>query len=146
MATPEEIAVVVTAEDFAAALRDLVPSVSQAEMAKYAQIRQRFSRTVNNYTTDGGADDDQGSNIDTRGKGKGKATLTATSHAPPTTANQALTEAPVSAALTHHSHSNNAPPAAVTGDSQGESSVPGLYVFEHKETGVIRKVHDTDHE
>jgi hypothetical protein len=71
MATPEEIAVVVTAEDFTAALRDLVPSVSQAEMAKYAQIRQRFSRSVNN-ATDGGADDDQGSNIDT----KGKATLT----------------------------------------------------------------------
>ena len=67
MATTEEIAVVVTAEDFTAALRDLVPSVSQAEMAKYAQIRQRFSRSVN--TADGGAGD-QGSNIDTKGKGR----------------------------------------------------------------------------
>jgi peroxin-6 len=67
MATPEEIAVVVTAEDFTAALRDLVPSVSQAEMAKYAQIRQRFSRSVNTARAD-----DQGSNIDTKGKGKGK--------------------------------------------------------------------------
>ena len=84
MATPEEIAVVVTAEDFTAALRDLVPSVSQAEMAKYAQIRQRFSRTVSDdNTTDGGARDqaDQGSNIDT--KGKGKATLAFT-HTPTT--------------------------------------------------------------
>lgn len=76
MATPEEIAVIVTAEDFTAALRDLVPSVSQAEMAKYAQIRQRFSRSVNTMTgshadADGGADD-QGSNTDTKGKGKGK--------------------------------------------------------------------------
>ena len=71
MATPEEIAVVVTAEDFTAALRDLVPSVSQAEMSKYAQIRQRFSRPVN---TGSHADaDDQGPNIDTRGKGKAKA-------------------------------------------------------------------------
>jgi peroxin-6 len=67
MATPEEIAVVVTTEDFTAALRDLVPSVSQAEMAKYAQIRQRFSRSVN---TADGLPDDQGSNIDTKGKGK----------------------------------------------------------------------------
>lgn len=74
MATREEIAVVVTAEDFTAALRDLVPSVSQAEMAKYAQIRQRFSRSVNNNATDGdgGADGNQGLNIDTKGKGKGK--------------------------------------------------------------------------
>jgi hypothetical protein len=74
MATPEEIAVVVTAEDFTAALRDLIPSVSQAEMAKYAQIRQRFSRSVDTAShadADGGADD-QGSNIDTKGKGKGR--------------------------------------------------------------------------
>ena len=69
MAAPEEIAVVVTAEDFTAALRDLVPSVSQAEMAKYAQIRERLSRSVN--TADGRVDD-QGSNINTKGKGKGK--------------------------------------------------------------------------
>ena len=75
MATPEEIAVVVTAEDFTAALRDLVPSVSQAEMAKYAQIRQRFSRPVNTTShadTDGGVDD-QGPSVDTKRKGKAKA-------------------------------------------------------------------------
>lgn len=74
MVTQEEIAVVVTAEDFTAALRDLVPSVSHAEMAKYAQIRQRFSRSVNTAShadADGDADD-QRSNIDTKGKGKGK--------------------------------------------------------------------------
>jgi len=74
MATPEEIAVVVTAEDFTAALRDLVPSVSQPEMAKYAQIRQRFSHSVNTAShadADGGAND-QESNIDTKEKGKGK--------------------------------------------------------------------------
>ncbi|KAI0272129.1 AAA-domain-containing protein [Russula aff. rugulosa BPL654] len=113
MATPEEIAVVVTAEDFTAALGDLVPSVSQAEMAKYAQIRQRFSRS----TADGDADEQGPSNIDT--KGKGKATLTSPSHAP-ITPNQALTRL-LAAAATHNS---NAAPAAVTGDSQGDSSVP----------------------
>ncbi|KAI9510375.1 AAA-domain-containing protein [Russula earlei] len=54
MATPEEIAVVVTADDFAAALRELVPSVSEAEMARYAQIRERFSRSVNANNGDTG--------------------------------------------------------------------------------------------
>jgi peroxin-6 len=69
MATPEEIAVIVTAEDFAAALGELVPSVSQAEMANYAQIRERFSRSVN--ANDDA--DDQDLNINTaKGKGKGK--------------------------------------------------------------------------
>jgi hypothetical protein len=74
MATPEEITVVVTAEDFTVALRDLVPSVSQAEMAKYAQIRQRFSRSVNTASASHpDADDDRGSNVDDiKGKGKGK--------------------------------------------------------------------------
>ncbi len=76
MATPEEIIVVVTAEDFTAALRDLVPSVSQAEMAKYAQIRERFSRSVNtasNADADGDADDQRlNINIKEEGKGKGK--------------------------------------------------------------------------
>ena len=108
MATPEEIVVVVTAEDFTAALGDLVPSVSQAEMAKYAQIRQRFSRSA----ADGDADDQGPSNVDT--KGKGKATLTSPSHAP-ITPSQALTRLLAAAAT----HSSNAAPAAVTGDSQG---------------------------
>lgn len=33
----------VSEDDFNAALRELVPSVSQAEMEHYAQIQQRFS-------------------------------------------------------------------------------------------------------
>jgi peroxin-6 len=68
MATPEEIAVVVTADDFTAALRELVPSVSQAEMAHYAQIRERFSRS-NAVNAD--VDDDMVDKImNTKGKGK----------------------------------------------------------------------------
>lgn len=38
------------------------------------------------------------------------------------------------------------PPAALIGDSHGESSVPVFHVFKHKETGVIRKVHDIGRE
>ena len=37
---------------------------------------------------------------------------------------------------------SNAPPA-VTRDSQG-SRPPGTYVFQHKETGMIRKIRDSD--
>jgi peroxin-6 len=70
MATPEEIAVVVTADDFAAARRELVPSVSQAEMARYAQIRERFSRSRATNAADGDVDK-QG--LVTNAKGKGKA-------------------------------------------------------------------------
>ena len=33
----------VSEEDFSAALRELVPSVSQEEMEHYARIQQRFS-------------------------------------------------------------------------------------------------------
>ena len=73
MATPEEIAVIVTEEDFAAALRELVPSVSQAEMANYAQIRERFSRSVNVSKIDADDDaDDQDLNINIKGKGKSR--------------------------------------------------------------------------
>ncbi|KAH9999039.1 AAA-domain-containing protein [Russula vinacea] len=73
MATPEEIAVIVTAEDFAVALRELVPSVSQAEMANYVQIRERFSRSVNASSTDAdGDEDDQELDINTKGKGKAR--------------------------------------------------------------------------
>jgi peroxin-6 len=73
MATAEEIAVVVTADDFAAALRELVPSVSQAEMARYAQIRERFSGSMNtdNANEDGDVDD-PGINTISKNKGKGK--------------------------------------------------------------------------
>jgi peroxin-6 len=68
MATPEEIAVVVSADDFAAALRELVPSVSQAEMARYAEIRERFSRSNAN----GDAADGEVDMHDFKNKGKGK--------------------------------------------------------------------------
>ncbi|KAI0668555.1 AAA-domain-containing protein [Trametes maxima] len=43
LATPAETEVLVSEEDFNAALRELVPSVSQAEMEHYARIQQRFS-------------------------------------------------------------------------------------------------------
>ncbi|KAI9456224.1 AAA-domain-containing protein [Lactarius psammicola] len=72
MATPEEIAVVVSADDFAGALRELVPSVSQAEMSHYAEIRERFSRfnaANGDDATDGEADMQESNN---KGKGKGK--------------------------------------------------------------------------
>jgi len=75
MATPEEIAVVVTADDFAAALRELVPSVSQAEMARYAQIRERFSLPVNTSNSDDDVDsdtDDHGIKTSAKDKGKGR--------------------------------------------------------------------------
>ncbi|RXW18100.1 hypothetical protein EST38_g7753 [Candolleomyces aberdarensis] len=44
LATPEEILVTVTSEDFELALRNLVPSVSQAEMDHYAQVQKRFTQ------------------------------------------------------------------------------------------------------
>jgi peroxin-6 len=65
MATPEDIAVVVSADDFAAALRELVPSVSQTEMAHYAEIREGFSRS---NAANGDAAAGEASN--TKGKGK----------------------------------------------------------------------------
>ncbi|KAI0290473.1 P-loop containing nucleoside triphosphate hydrolase protein [Russula brevipes] len=73
IATPEEIAVVVTMEDFTTALRELVPSVSQAEMARYAQIRERFSRPAN--TNDANVDgdmDERELGVNTKGKGKAR--------------------------------------------------------------------------
>jgi peroxin-6 len=70
MATREEIIVVVTADDFAMALRELVPSVSQAEMARYAQIRERFSRP--NVAADADVVDERGSITDIKGKGKAR--------------------------------------------------------------------------
>ncbi|KAI0057091.1 AAA-domain-containing protein [Artomyces pyxidatus] len=60
MASPADIEVVVSQLDFDNALRELTPSVSQAEMAHYAKIQQRFSRKPEA--------DEIG-----KGKGKGKA-------------------------------------------------------------------------
>ena len=48
MATPSEIEVLVTQEDFDSALSSLIPSVSQAEMDHYARVQQQFSKeTIN---------------------------------------------------------------------------------------------------
>ena len=44
MAKPEDVEVQVSQEDFDAALAELQPSVSAAEMAHYAKIQERFSR------------------------------------------------------------------------------------------------------
>ncbi len=71
MATAEEIAVVVSAGDFAAALHELVPSVSQAEMAHYAEIRERFSRS--DVANDGDPADGE-AKLNHKDKGKGKGT------------------------------------------------------------------------
>jgi peroxin-6 len=43
MAKPEEISLTVTKADFEHALANLVPSVSEAEMAHYARIQGKFS-------------------------------------------------------------------------------------------------------
>lgn len=44
IATPADIEVLVTDADFRLALRELIPSVSEAEMEHYARIQQRFSK------------------------------------------------------------------------------------------------------
>jgi peroxin-6 len=43
MATGEDTDVVVSQEDFMAALKELVASVSSTEMEHYGQIQQRFT-------------------------------------------------------------------------------------------------------
>ncbi|KAK4048422.1 peroxisomal assembly protein [Microbotryomycetes sp. JL201] len=48
LATPAEIEVLVSQEDFEAALAELVPSVSQAEMQHYKLVQQRFSTETMN--------------------------------------------------------------------------------------------------
>ncbi|BGP35154.1 peroxisomal assembly protein [Rhodotorula toruloides] len=48
MATPAEIEVLVAQQDFDAALAELVPSVSQAEMNHYKTVQQRFSAETMN--------------------------------------------------------------------------------------------------
>ena len=44
VASPEEIAVLVTVADFTLALDSLIPSVSESEMQHYARIQQLFSQ------------------------------------------------------------------------------------------------------
>nr|AXF50743.1 AAA protein [Inonotus obliquus] len=51
MASSSETDVVVSLEDFGDALRELVPSVSQAEMDHYREIQKRFSQGFENHPT-----------------------------------------------------------------------------------------------
>ncbi|KZT03423.1 AAA-domain-containing protein [Laetiporus sulphureus 93-53] len=51
LATPAEMEVLVSHADFDAALSELIPSVSQAEMEHYARIQQRFSQETINTTS-----------------------------------------------------------------------------------------------
>lgn len=67
-ATPGDLAVVVTEEDFLAANRELVPSVSQGELAHYEKVRASFE-----YNPDGEAPAATGKK--SRDKGKGKAVV-----------------------------------------------------------------------
>jgi peroxin-6 len=53
MATPADILVTVSKDDFDGALRELTPSVSQAEMEHYSRIQRRFSRKAGqNFSSD----------------------------------------------------------------------------------------------
>lgn len=74
MAAPAELEVVVQKNDFEAALKDLVPSVSAEEMAHYAQVQKQFSKVTMNakQITENGVHQDSAGNI---GKGKGKAKM-----------------------------------------------------------------------
>ena len=44
MATPSDIDVLVTQDDFLQALEDLVPSVSMAELTHYKEMQARFTQ------------------------------------------------------------------------------------------------------
>ena len=44
MAAPSDIDVLVTQEDFLQALKDLVPSVSMAELIHYKEVQVRFTQ------------------------------------------------------------------------------------------------------
>lgn len=62
-ATPEDLAVMVTEEDFMSAHEELVPSVSAGELAHYEKVRAMF---------EGGRDAKEGQRpVSRKGKGKG---------------------------------------------------------------------------
>ena len=65
MAQPAEVAVLVSQRDFEAALAELVPSVSQAEMEHYGRVQQQFSGATMNS-------DEKMEEKKSKGKGKGK--------------------------------------------------------------------------
>lgn len=78
-ATKEDIAVMVTEEDFVAAQKELIPSVSAKELEHYARVRQTFE-AVDEKQKSAAAPTDEGPQIlmpimgaKTNGKGKGKA-------------------------------------------------------------------------
>ena len=74
MAAPAELEVVVQKDDFEAALKDLVPSVSADEMAHYAQVQKQFSKVTMNakQTKENGVHQKSAGSF---GKGKGKAKM-----------------------------------------------------------------------
>jgi peroxin-6 len=74
MASPAELEVVVQADDFKAALKDLVPSVSAEEMSHYAQVQKQFSKVTMNskQVKENGVHE---SPVGSVGKGKGKAKM-----------------------------------------------------------------------
>jgi peroxin-6 len=74
MASPAELEVVVQADDFKAAFKDLVPSVSAEEMSHYAQVQKQFSKVTMNskQVKENGVHE---SPVGSVGKGKGKAKM-----------------------------------------------------------------------
>lgn len=74
MAPPAELEVVVQAQDFESALRDLVPSVSAEEMAHYANVQKQFSKVTMNakQIKENGVHDGQVPEKMDKGKGKAR--------------------------------------------------------------------------
>jgi peroxin-6 len=64
LARPEEMQVTVSQQDFEMALRELVPSVSEAEMLHYKVVQQRFNPETRQQEQVA---------VDRKGKGKARA-------------------------------------------------------------------------
>ncbi|KAF8526854.1 AAA-domain-containing protein [Hysterangium stoloniferum] len=80
LADPSEIEVLVSRHDFESALRELVPSVSQDEMAHYAAVQRRFANdTINSDVNNAKRGNSQVLSAEpppsNRDKGKGKAVI-----------------------------------------------------------------------
>lgn len=78
-ATPQDLAVVVSEEDFLRANEELVPSVSQGELMHYERVRATFEGSGDKKE---GKDKGKGKaiahdelNVDVKGNGKGKAPM-----------------------------------------------------------------------
>lgn len=80
-AKAEDVAVIVSEEDFLAANQELVPSVSAGELARYETMRASFEGTSDGASTQNGADMSRPPNArivsgsSTVSKGKGKAVV-----------------------------------------------------------------------